>query len=37
MKADKMCDYIELDPEVILKYAALHKANFLYGSPYKGD
>ncbi len=37
MKADKMCDYIELDEEVILKYAALHKSGLLYAPPRKGD
>ncbi len=37
MRADKMCDFIELDPEVILKYAALHRSNLLYGSMHKAD
>ncbi len=36
-RAEIMCDYIELDPEVILKYAALHRSNLLYGSLRKSD
>jgi hypothetical protein len=31
MKAAKMCNYIELDPEVIVKYAAMQRHPVLYG------
>jgi NADH:ubiquinone oxidoreductase subunit E len=31
MKAAKMCNYIELDPEVIVKYAAMQRYPVLYG------
>ena len=37
VKAANMCDYLELDPEVILKYAAMQRHPALYGGPMKSD
>ncbi len=37
MRADKMCDFIELDPEVVLKYAAMHRSGLLYAPLRKAD
>jgi len=37
IKAASMCDYLELDPEVIVKYAAMKRHPVLYGGPMKSD